>query len=185
MSDTTQGAREGAGEGAVPAVPDAAWERVRQTLDRMGLPYEAMPCDPDFADTAAFCERYGVPPAESANTILVATRQEPKAWAACLALSTTRLDVNHTVKKLLGGKRVSFASAEETREKTGMMLGGVTPFGLPADIPIYIDARVLDPDRVVVGGGSRSWKVRLAGSALASLPNASVIEGLARSAAEG
>jgi len=170
---------EGTGEGP-PVRPDAAWEGVRGELARLGLPYEAMPCDPAFADTAAFCERYGIPPSESANTILVATRQEPRAWAACLVLSNTRLDVNHAVKRLLGGKRVSFASAEETREKTGMMLGGVTVFGLPPDIPIYIDARVLGPERVVVGGGSRSWKVRLPGSALARLPNASVIPDLAK-----
>lgn len=159
-----------------------AWARVRRTLDEAGVPYEAMPCDPAFAHTALFCEKYGIPPSESANTILVATRQEPKAWAACLVLSTTRLDVNHAVKKLLGGKRVSFASADETREKTGMMLGGVTPFGLPADVPIYVDARVSECERVVVGGGSRSWKVRLPGRALATLPNASVVPDLARPA---
>lgn len=157
-----------------------SWERVRRSLDAAGISYEAMPCDPAFADTALFCEKYGVPPSESANTILVATRGEPKAWAACLVLSTTRLDVNHAVKRLLGGKRVSFATAEETREKTGMMLGGVTPFGLPADVPIYLDGRVADCPRVVVGGGSRSWKVRLAGRSLAAIPNASVIADLAR-----
>lgn len=168
-----------AGEPPLSGSVDPAWERVRSTVEGLGFPFEAMPCDPAFADTAAFCERYGIPPAESANTILVASRQEPKAWAACLVLSTTRLDVNHAVKRLLGGKRVSFASAEETKEKTGMMLGGVTPFGLPPDIPIYIDSRVLGPERVVVGGGSRSWKVRLPGRALAALPNASVIQDLA------
>lgn len=159
-----------------------AWARVRQTLDGAGVPYAAIPCDQAFADTALFCEKYGIPPSESANTILVATRQEPKAWAACLVLSTTRLDVNHAVKRLLGGKRVSFASADETREKTGMMLGGVTPFGLPADVPIYVDARVSECERVVVGGGSRSWKVRLPGRALATLPNASIVPDLARPA---
>ena len=150
-----------ASEGTAGSAPDDAWERVRQTLDGLGIPYEAMPCDPDFADTAAFCERYGIAPAESANTILVATRQEPKSWAACLVVSTTRLDVNHAVRKLLGGKRVSFASAEETREKTGMMLGGVTPFGLPADIPIYVDARVLEPvassSAEAAGRGRSGW----------------------------
>ena len=70
--------------------PDPAWERVLAALDASGVPYEAMPCDPAFADTAAFCERYGVPPAESANTILVATRQEPKAWAAGASRSRRR-----------------------------------------------------------------------------------------------
>jgi prolyl-tRNA editing enzyme YbaK/EbsC (Cys-tRNA(Pro) deacylase) len=163
---------------------DPAWDRVREFLDSLNVPYEAMPCDPAFADTAAFCERYGVAPDQSANTILVASRQEPKIWAACVVLSTTRLDVNHAVRRLVGGKKLSFASAEETRGKTGMMIGGVTPFALPSDIPIYIDARMMGVPWVVVGGGSRSWKVRLAPDGLARMPNTSVVPDLATAVGE-
>jgi prolyl-tRNA editing enzyme YbaK/EbsC (Cys-tRNA(Pro) deacylase) len=159
---------------------DPAWGEVRAALERLGIPYEAMPCDPEFADTAAFCARYGVPPEESANTILVASRQEPKVWAACLVLATCRLDVNHAVAKLLGVRRLSFASAEETRERTGMMLGGVSLFGLPADLPVYVDARVMAAPRIVVGGGSRSWKVRLDPASLLSVPGLTVVVDLAR-----
>ncbi|HYK41288.1 MAG TPA: YbaK/EbsC family protein [Thermoanaerobaculia bacterium] len=161
----------------VPA--DAAWERVRDALGELQIPFEAMPCDPDFADTAAFCEKYGIPAGESANTILVASRQEPRRWAACLVLSNCRLDVNHAVSRLLGVKRLSFASADETREKTGMMIGGVSLVGLPPDVPVFVDARVLEAPRVVVGGGSRSWKVRLDPKDLSRIPGARVIEGLA------
>ncbi|HEY6051192.1 MAG TPA: YbaK/EbsC family protein [Thermoanaerobaculia bacterium] len=159
--------------------PDPAWDRVRRALDALRIPYEAMPCDPDFADTAAFYERYGIPARESANTILVASRQEPRKWAACLVLSHCRLDVNHAVSRLLGVKRLSFASADETREKTGMMIGGVSLFGLPDDVPVFVDARVLEAPRVVVGGGSRSWKVRLDPRDLAMIPGARTVEGLA------
>jgi prolyl-tRNA editing enzyme YbaK/EbsC (Cys-tRNA(Pro) deacylase) len=159
---------------------EPAWSRVREALSRLAIPYEAMACDPDFADTAAFCERYGIPATESANTILVASRQEPKRWAACLVLSHCRLDVNHAVARLLGVKRLSFASAEETRERTGMMIGGVSIFGLPQDLPVYVDARVMDVPRIVVGGGSRSWKVRLDPAGLRSVPGLSVVPDLAR-----
>lgn len=158
---------------------DPGWQRVREALDALGVSYEAMPCDPAFADTAAFCARYGIPPEESANTILVASRQEPKRWAACLVLSHCRLDVNHAVRARLGVKRLSFASEEETRERTGMMIGGVAPFGLPADIPLYVDARVLETPRIVVGGGSRSWKVRLSSSCFREIPGASIVSDLA------
>ena len=160
-------------------VQDPAWDRVRAALDALAVPFEPMPCDPAFADTAAFCERYGIAPQESANTILVASRQEPRRWAACLVLSHCRLDVNHAVSRLLGVKRLSFASADETREKTGMMIGGVSLFGLPSDVPIFIDSRVLEAPRVVVGGGSRSWKVRLDPGDLRRIPGAQVIENLA------
>jgi prolyl-tRNA editing enzyme YbaK/EbsC (Cys-tRNA(Pro) deacylase) len=153
--------------------------RVRGRLTALGTEYETIACDPDFADTAAFCARYGVAPEESANTIVVAARKEPGVACACVVLATCRLDVNHTVCDLLGVRKASFAAADQTRELTGMMIGGVTPFGLPGELPLYIDARVMTRDSVVIGGGSRSLKIRLAPAGLLQLPGARVVEGLA------
>ena len=152
---------------------------VRAALEALAETFEILPCDPELADTAAFCAYYGIPPGESGNTIGVATKKEPKTYAACLVLSTTRLDVNHAVRKLLGGQKLSFASGEETRALTGMMMGGVTVFGLPPEIPVFIDSAVLKARSVVVGGGSRSSKIRIAPEVLRRIPNAAVIEGLA------
>jgi len=153
--------------------------RVRERLDALGVEHAILACDPEFADTAAFCARYEVPPEESANTIVVAARKEPGIACACLVLATCRLDVNHAVCDLLGVRKASFASAEQTRDLTGMMIGGVTPFGLPADLPLYIDAHVMEQQSVVIGGGSRSMKVRLAPAALLRLPQARVVDGMA------
>jgi prolyl-tRNA editing enzyme YbaK/EbsC (Cys-tRNA(Pro) deacylase) len=147
-------------------------------LDAMGASYDVIECDPAFADTAAFCEKYGYSPAVSANTILVASRTEPKAFAACVVTADRRLDVNGTVRRLLGVRKASFASAEDTVALTGMMIGGVTPFGLPDGVPIYIDSVVADQEWVIVGGGDRSSKLKLAPSVLLSLPGAELVEGL-------
>ena len=153
--------------------------RVRDRLAALGVDCETLACDPDFADTAAFCARYGVPPEESANTIVVAARKEPGVACACVVLATCRLDVNHAVCRLLGVRKASFAAADQTRELTGMMIGGVTPFGLPDDLPLYIDANVIAQASVVIGGGSRSVKIRLAPAGLLRLPGARVVDGLA------
>jgi len=59
-----------------------------------------MHTDPAFADTAAFCERYGYPADRAGNTIVVASKKEPRQYAACVVLATTRLDVNHAVRDL-------------------------------------------------------------------------------------
>ena len=45
---------------------------VLEAMHSLGVAYEQMDCDPDLADTASFCEAYGVPLERSANTILVA-----------------------------------------------------------------------------------------------------------------
>ena len=153
--------------------------RVRSAVEALGAACEVLPCDPDFADTAAFYERYGIPPSESANTIVVASKKEPRKHAACLVLATTKLDVNRKVAELLDVRKLSFASGEETVALTGQMVGGVTLFGLPEGWPIYVDSRVAALSSVVVGGGNRSSKLRLAPAVLLSIPGAVLVEGLA------
>ncbi len=162
-----------------PAAGAAIEARVRAELARLELAYETITCRPDQADTAVFCEVFGIAPAASVNTILVASKKEPKVYAACLVLATTRLDVNRAVRKEMGVRKASFASLEETERVTGMLSGGVTPFALPPDLAVLIDARITGGETVWLGGGSRSLKIGLAAQDLARLPNARVVEGLA------
>ena len=140
--------------------------------------YELFPCDPALADTAAFCAAYGFAPEDSANTIVVIGKGSPPVYAACVVLATHRLDVNRTIKGRLGRKS-SFASPEETRDLTGMAIGGVTAFGLADGLPLWVDAAVMERERIVLGGGSRSWKVIAPSTILLTLPDAAVVDGLA------
>jgi prolyl-tRNA editing enzyme YbaK/EbsC (Cys-tRNA(Pro) deacylase) len=153
--------------------------RLVAALDTLGVEYELFPCDPALADTAAFCAAYGFDPKDSANTILVIGKSDPPRYAACVVLAPNRLDVNRVVRDRLGTRKASFAPAESTRDITGMEIGGVTVFGLPDTLPIWVDARVMARKRIVLGGGSRSWKVLAAPSILLALRGAEVVEGLA------
>jgi prolyl-tRNA editing enzyme YbaK/EbsC (Cys-tRNA(Pro) deacylase) len=153
--------------------------RIHDQLDRLGVPFELFPCDPELADTANFCEAYGFKLEDSANTILVIGKSEPPVYAACVVLATCRLDVNKTVRNRLGTRKASFAPSEDTRALTGMEIGGVTVFGLPPELPVWIDARVMRRERIVLGGGSRAFKVLAAPDILTRLPHADVVENLA------
>ena len=158
--------------------PTAIERVVLEAVIASGADAEVIEVDPDLADTAAFCAHYGYPPETSGNCILVASRDDPPTMAACLALATTKLDVNKRVRKLLGVRKCSFAPAELTQQATGMQIGGVTPFGLPDDLPIWIDARIRDLDRVIVGGGSRSIKLLVDPAAFTTI-GAEFVEDLA------
>jgi prolyl-tRNA editing enzyme YbaK/EbsC (Cys-tRNA(Pro) deacylase) len=154
----------------------------RESLDRALAghgPYELFACDPALADTAAFCAAYGFDPADSANTIVVIGKSDPPVYAACVVLATHRLDVNRVVKQRLRTRKASFASPDETRILTGMEIGGVTAFGLPDDLPLWVDGAVMDRERIVLGGGSRSWKVIAPPAILRTLPNVEVVADLA------
>lgn len=134
---------------------------IHSALDALDVPYERIEIDPAYADTAAFCEHYGYPLTQSGNTIIVASKKEPKQFAACVVLATTQLDVNKRVRKLMGVSRASFATADEMMALTGMQVGGVTPFALPEPLPLYVDARLVDLEWVILGGGGRDTKIKI------------------------
>jgi prolyl-tRNA editing enzyme YbaK/EbsC (Cys-tRNA(Pro) deacylase) len=137
--------------------------------------------DPALADTAAFCERYGVSPAASANCVVITGRREGQArYAACVVLATTRADVNGVARRELDVRKASFAAVGDAVAATGMEYGGITPVGLPAGWLVLVDALVAATPRVVVGSGVRRSKLALPGRLLGRLPGAMVIEGLAR-----
>jgi len=152
---------------------------VADAVAACGADVDVLACDPGLADTAAFCDHYGFALEDAANTIVVTSKKvEPARLAVCVVLGTTRLDVNRTVRERLGVRRASFADAETTIARTGMQIGGVTPFGI-AGLPLWIDAAVLARERVVMGGGNRSSKLVLAPQELLKAPGAEVVEGLA------
>ena len=153
---------------------------VIEQLDALGVDYELVECDPDLADTAAFCEAYGYAAEDSANAIVVVGKADPPVFAMCLVLADSRLDVNKVVRKRLGVRKCSFASADQTIELTGMMIGGVTPFGTSTDLPLWIDSRVMERERLIIGGGSRDRKLLVPPATLAAHPFVEVVEGLAK-----
>ncbi|WP_426595463.1 YbaK/EbsC family protein [Cellulomonas sp. McL0617] len=141
--------------------------------------------DPDLADTATLTESFALPPAASANCVLVAGRREgEERVAACVVRATTRADVNNAVKRLLDVRKASFLAMDRAVEESGMEYGGITPLGLPARYRVLVDARVAldDPSAgptVVIGSGVRRSKIALPGALLARAPGVEVIEGLA------
>jgi prolyl-tRNA editing enzyme YbaK/EbsC (Cys-tRNA(Pro) deacylase) len=150
----------------------AAWPQASDVL--------AAPIDPDLADTAAFCERYGVELADSGNCVVIAGRRgDVVRYAACLVLATTRADVNGVVRRRLDARKASFAPMAEAVELSGMEYGGITPIGLPESWPVFVDAAVLARPTVVIGSGLRRSKLALPSTALAGLHGADVIEDLA------
>jgi len=135
--------------------------------------------DPTLADTAAFCERYGVSPAESANCVVIAARRGGEtSYAACMVAATTRADVNGLVRRHLDARKASFAPVEAVTAATDMEYGGITPVGLPEDWPVLVDEAVAKTGSVVIGSGIRGSKLRLPGRLVAALPSAQVLPGL-------
>ena len=138
--------------------------------------------DPAHSDTETLCAVYGLPIEVSANAVLVTGRREgQQRHACCMTLAHRRVDVNGVVRRRLDVRKASFAPIDYAVEISGMEYGGITPVGLPADWPIWVDAAVADTDWVCIGAGIRRAKLILPGRALLDLPGADRVVDLARS----
>jgi prolyl-tRNA editing enzyme YbaK/EbsC (Cys-tRNA(Pro) deacylase) len=162
--------------------PELLAEAVRVALQgwKRGGEVLVAPIDPELADTAAFCAAYDVALERSANCVVVAGKRGGEIrYAACMVLATARADVNGVVRRHLDARKASFAPMDDAVALTGMEYGGITPIGLPGDWPVLVDAAVVLAGPVVIGSGIRGSKLELPGEALADLPGAVVLDGLA------
>ncbi len=151
-----------------------------RNLDALQIPYQLIACDPELADTEVFVKHYGYALEDCANTIVVKSKSGEPKFAACVVLAHCRLDVNHTIRKKLEARRVSFAGAEETQAITGMTLGGVTAIGLPDNLPLWVDSAVMDRKQIVLGGSSRDCKIIISPSVFNHTGNSEIVIGLAK-----
>ena len=160
--------------------PGQTLPQIRAFLEKSGLAFEVWHCDDSLADTAAFCAHYDVPPENSVNAILVRSKSAPENLALCMVPATHRLDVNKVVRKKLGAKKASFASPEDTRLITGMEIGGVTPIGLPAGVPVWVEASVMALDYIILGGGNRTSKLKVPPAVFHRIENCEIVAELAK-----
>ncbi|HVY72805.1 MAG TPA: YbaK/EbsC family protein [Candidatus Paceibacterota bacterium] len=149
--------------------------------------------DPSLSDTAAFCEKYQIGPEVAANCVILRAKKSGAGsegnsettggevqvqYVACVILATTRVDVNGLMREVLGTKKISFAPMDEAVSLSEMEFGGITPVGLPASWPIYIDKAVAESPQLIIGSGVRKSKLLVSGTFLSTLPNAQILEGL-------
>ena len=153
--------------------------KIRQFLESTKLEFEVIDCDPELADTNVFCREYGIDLEDSVNAIVVKTKTGELKYAACALLATTKLNINKTIRKKLGARKVSFADIEETAKLTVMEIGGVTPLSLPSSLPLWVDSKVMQRNSIVLGGGNRSSKIKVSPKIFNYTLNTEIVEGLA------
>ena len=130
---------------------------------------EVFECEDEFSDTQSFCDHYGYKIEDSCNAILIKSKKPEEFYTLFCVLGSTRLDVNHKAKSLMGARKVSFASKEEAEEVTNQIYGGISPLGLVQEIKIFIDKEVLTREKIFIGAGNRVSKFFLTPDSLVEL----------------
>jgi prolyl-tRNA editing enzyme YbaK/EbsC (Cys-tRNA(Pro) deacylase) len=116
-------------------------------------------------------EAYGVEPGRIAKTLSLRIGERV---LLVVASGTARMD-NKKLKAQFGGKP-KMLGLDEVADITGHEVGGVCPFGLKTQLPVYCDVSLRAFDVVVPAAGSTHSAVRITPERMAQLTAAEWVD---------
>ncbi|HIU63879.1 MAG TPA: YbaK/EbsC family protein [Candidatus Avacidaminococcus intestinavium] len=123
--------------------------RVKKSLEAYAdLKIELLPDDTSTAELAA--QALGTEPGQIAKTLCFVADGEPVLVVAC---GDRKIDTKK-LARIVGAKKVRMASAELVHEVTGFFPGGVCPFALIKEIPVYLDRSLCSYDITYIAAGT-------------------------------
>ncbi|MFC1722869.1 YbaK/EbsC family protein [Nanoarchaeota archaeon] len=134
----------------------AAFEKIKQLLEEKGIEYE-------------FKEHEAVRTSEEAAAVrgddlkIGAKALVFKAgdrFVMCVLSAAKKID-SKRLKKILGTKKLRFATPEEVMNKTGCEPGGVPPFGNVFELDVYVDKSLLENEFMAFNAGERTKSLRM------------------------
>ena len=146
-------------------------ESVRAFLAEHAPDIDILIHDGPTATVAQAAEAHGVPQAAIAKTLSLAVGGRP---FLVVAGGLSRLD-NKKAKAQFGGK-VSMLGPDEVLRLTGHPVGGVCPFGLATELPVYCDVSLKAFAEVVPAAGSTQSALRISPDRLAALSHAKWVD---------
>jgi Cys-tRNA(Pro) deacylase len=136
--------------------PSADSTPVTRALDALSIPYRFFRHPNPVHSLEQAARERGQLPQQIIRSILF--RVSEGSYVMVLIAGPTQISWP-ALRKRLGQSRLTMATEEEVLAATGYPTGAVSPFGLPAPIPILVDESVLAQEEISIGSGVRSTTV--------------------------
>lgn len=124
--------------------------RVFETLDALGIRYDAYEHPPVFTAEEAAEHWKGIP-ATRVKNLFLRNKKGDRHYLVILPVEK-QADLRHLVK-VIGDDRLSFGSPERLMARLGLTPGSVSPFGLINDgegsVRVIVDADLRGAERIV------------------------------------
>jgi Cys-tRNA(Pro) deacylase len=117
----------------------------------------------EHGGTATSARELGVPEHAVIKTLIM----EDEAKKPLIVLMHGDVKVStRELARTIGVKTVSPCTPETANRHSGYIVGGTSPLGTRKEMPVYLEASVLELDRIYVNGGKRGYLVGIAPDAL-------------------
>ena len=147
-------------------------ERVRSYLEAHGLAEGLFEFEQSTKTAQQAADAMGCELGQIVKSLVFVVGDKP---VVALVAGDRRGDTD-ALAALLGGGDVHFADAETVRSATGYAIGGVSPFDLPAELPLFADSSLSRFETVYPAAGTPSSMVRMQLSELLELSAARVAD---------
>ncbi len=112
----------------------------------------------EHGGTAESARQLGVPEHEVVKTLVM---QDEKG-APLIVLMHGDFEVStKSLARAIGVKSVEPCTPEGAQRASGYQVGGTSPFGTRKQLPIYVEASILELPRILINGGRRGFLVGL------------------------
>lgn len=125
-------------------------------------PYEYV----DHGGTAESARQLGVPEHEVVKTLVM---QDERAQPLIVLMHGDRQVSTKNLAREIGAKSVEPCKPEVAQRHSGYLVGGTSPFGLKKAMPVYVEASVLELQRICINGGRRGYLVGITPQVLLDL----------------
>ena len=133
-----------------------AIEKVREYLKQWGRDTDILEFDTSSATVEMAANTLGVEPCRIAKTLSFKTEE-----GAMLIVAAGDAKIDNTKYKAEFGRKAKMLTPEEALEYTGHAIGGVCPFGLAIELPVYLDVTMKRFDYIYPACGSSNSAIKL------------------------
>ncbi|MGJ7554686.1 aminoacyl-tRNA deacylase [Variovorax sp. RB3P1] len=115
-------------------------------------PYEYM----EHGGAQRGAEMLGLDPFTVIKTLVM---QDQDAKPLIVLMHGNRTVSTKNLARQIGAKSVEPCKPEVAQRHSGYMVGGTSPFGTRREMPVYVEATVLELPRIVLNGGRRGYLI--------------------------
>ncbi len=145
-----------------------------QFLRRQGVAFGEHPYEyVDHGGTGESARQLGVPEHDVVKTLIM---EDERAQPLVVLMHGDCSVSTKNLARQIGCKSVQPCKPEVAQRHSGYMVGGTSPFGTKKRMPVYVEATVLELEKIYINGGRRGYLVSLDPRLLATLVDAKPVE---------
>lgn len=111
----------------------------------------------EHGGTAESSRQLGVPEHEVIKTLVM---QDERTRPLIVLMHGDRLVSTKALAREIGRKSVEPCKPDVAQRHSGYLVGGTSPFGLRREgVPVFVEASVLELERILINGGRRGYLV--------------------------